>query len=143
MGCALITVARAVSPVIATVLLALIVIFGGSFVFFWMQRHLGETSEKSSGQIYEIQKEIEFKVSAESARNESGWLVIVVRNRGDKAVNITTVEVNSEPYKVALYLEPGQISELNTTAKADSEIMKVVLYDRTGRKAGPFVFRIS
>jgi len=115
---------KAVSPVIATLLLILIAVAAAVLVYVWVT---GYASSVTGTGAPELQERI--KVEAVSYKSDTGDLVVYVRNIGDTTATITNIyviEAGSNNVKGTLSfnvdLTPGDVTSFGTDgSEADNE----------------------
>jgi len=114
---------RAVSPVIATVVLVAVTITVAVAVSYWMS---GIASQYTAFEKVEIQS------GYSDIQPGGGWVIsLVMKNSGSATANLITVFVNDEPVELYSTLDPtsGLITAatLNTFTKTDSHTATGIL----------------
>jgi len=109
---------KAVSPVIATLLLILIAVAAAVLVYVWVT---GYASSVTSTGTPELQEKI--KVEAVSVSDDGSSVTVYVRNIGDTTVNISSIYIidaaSSQVIKTTSpneSLTPGQVKEFEITS---------------------------
>jgi len=123
---------KAISPVVATLLLILIAVAASVIVYVWITGYLGASTPASTPELQE-------KIKIEAISYSDNTLTIYVRNIGDVGANITAAYViNATSYSVlyantslAEYLKPGELATSVTINNANlssgvTYIVKVV-----------------
>ena len=145
-------VRKAISPVIATLLLILIAVAASILVYVWVTGYV--SSATSGAEAPQLQERIKIDAVNISKNGDQVNVTIYVRNIGNVAVNVTSgYIINATASDVVgsnttanLVLNPGDVGELevtiNGTLSSGTYIAKVVT--RNGVEATyPFTYRES
>ncbi|MGC9309180.1 MAG: archaellin/type IV pilin N-terminal domain-containing protein [Candidatus Nanoarchaeia archaeon] len=118
---------KALSPVIASVLLIALVLVLASIVFLWARGFISEQIEKFGQPVEEVCKNVEFEVDL--YRQPNVGLTIEVANRGNvpiKSLDIKEIEGGtSKVHKFRFPIDVGESKAENITINRNTETVKI------------------
>ena len=117
--------ARAISPVIATLLLILIALAAAVLIYVWVTGYATGLTKAGAPELEE-----KIKIEAVSYDNSSGKFIVYIRNIGDTTVEITDIYVieaksNEVKYRLTFTyatIDPGTVSSFGDANVTDNEV---------------------